>query len=341
MLVHKVSSKTLKNGTVKEYAWTVPVYDAKAIRAKSEKEATQEFERLEKERFDDNMESLDSSRLVQIHNISFQNINATVMDGATNVGIEDTLMKSVKYPKYDFISADDKYLKNTGYCVRDCFVGKYSEKIKKLNNNLFDILCYESLGLPPPLDNFFEEDVINMYANPNWKQEVLNDDTLTQEDKDELINNYKAPKWNPSQGVSPKMLNYICKKLNISCYAFDITKNCFLKHITKNRNYDALVYYCVNEHFYFISDKKEVLKLTASARDIETKIKSSIIEDDIKKENIYTDATIYENISIDKLMEYRLFAFDYPYPLLEELTIPMDHSLHQLAFYLLSNIFNN
>ena len=51
-------------------------------------------------------------------------------------------MRSVKYPKYDFIAADDKYLKHTGYCVRDCFVGKYSEKIKKLNNHLFDILCF-------------------------------------------------------------------------------------------------------------------------------------------------------------------------------------------------------
>jgi ABC-type sugar transport system ATPase subunit len=56
--------------------------------------------------------------------------------------------------------------------------------------------------------------------------------------------------------------------------------------------------------FILLVIKKEVLKLTASARDIETKIKSSIIEDDVKKENIYTDATIYENISMDQLMEY-------------------------------------
>ena len=78
----------------------------------------------------------------------------------------------------------------------------------------------------------------------------------------------------------------------------------FLKIYQKHRNYDAFAYYCVNEHLYFISDKQEVLKLTASARDIETKIKSSIVEDEIKKENIYNDATIYENISIDKLLEY-------------------------------------
>ncbi len=143
-------------------------------------------------------------------------------------------MKSVKYPKYDFINDDDKYLKNTGYCVRDSFVGKYSASIKKLNNNYFDALCYQALGQEMPLDSFFQEDVIDMYANPNWKQEVLNDDTLTKSDKDELINNYREPKWNPSKGVSPKMLNYICKKLNISCYAFDFEKQCFFKTYYKN-----------------------------------------------------------------------------------------------------------
>ena len=37
---------------------------------------------------------------------------------------------------------------------------------------------------------------------------------------------------------------------------------------------------------YIISDKEEALKLTRQARDIETKIKSSIIENDYEKENI-------------------------------------------------------
>ena len=140
-------------------------------------------------------------------------VNAVNVDTANINNIEDTLMKSVKYPKYQFISSDDKYSKNTGYCVRDCFVGKYSEKIKKLNNKLFDILCYESLGLPPQSDNSFDEDVIDIYSNPNWKQELMDDTSLTEEEKQCLITNYKEPKWNPSHGVSPKMLNYICKKI--------------------------------------------------------------------------------------------------------------------------------
>ena len=108
---------------------------------------------------------------------------------------------------------------------------------------------------------------------PNNKTTETNDAVFLDDD---IYTKYKDITWKPSDGVSPTMLNYICEKLKITCYAFDITNKCFLKAITKNRNYEALVYYCVNNHMYIISDKSDVLKLTAQARDIETKIKSSI-----------------------------------------------------------------
>ena len=59
------------------------------------------------------------------------------------------------------------------------------------------------------------------------------------------------------------MLNYICKLLKISCYAFDITNKCFIKTIAKSRNVDALVYYCMNNHMYPITNKIEVDKTKA------------------------------------------------------------------------------
>ena len=73
---------------------------------------------------------------------------------------------------------------------------------------MFDKLCYESLGIVPPtlktspLDEFL--DVV-----------ILNSESCTNET------------WKPSDGVTPEMLNYICNKLKISCYAFDFTNKCF------------------------------------------------------------------------------------------------------------------
>ncbi len=148
---------------------------------------------------------------------------------------------------------------------------------------MFDKLCYESLGITSkakhPLDNGLDSD---------------------SDDEDDST----SRQWKPSDGVSPIMLNYICNKLKITCYAFDITNKCFLKTITSSRNDDALVYYCMNNHMYPITDKPIVDSLTKKARNIQTKIKTSIIEEQERTENIYKDAIIYEDIPVDKLMDY-------------------------------------
>jgi hypothetical protein len=45
-------------------------------------------------------------------------------------------------------------------------------------------------------------------------------------------------------------------------------------------------------------------KLTKKVRNVQTKIKTSIIEEDDRTENIFKDATIYDNVPVDKLMDY-------------------------------------
>ena len=57
------------------------------------------------------------------------------------------------------------------------------------------------------------KDVIDMYAHPNWKQEFLNDDTLTQADKNEIINNYKHKLSEDEK--NNKNVSLLIKKLNL------------------------------------------------------------------------------------------------------------------------------
>ncbi len=150
---------------------------------------------------------------------------------------------------------------------------------------MFDKLCYESLGLlQPTLETCPLDEGLDVV--------ILNSENSSNET------------WKPSDGVTPEMLNYICNKLKITCYAFDFTNKCFLKTISKTRNYDALVYYCINNHMYPITDKPIVDSLTKKARNIQTKIKTSIIEEQDIQQNIYKDATIYDDIPVDKLMDY-------------------------------------
>ena len=106
------------------------------------------------------------------------------------------------------------------------------------------------------------------------------------------------------------MILEICQKHDLTCYAFDVTKECFLKNVSKNRNYSAFVFYAVNNHCYQITDQDAVQALVKSALDIETKIKTSVLEDDYESNNIfrYTDASgntfenpVVKNIPIDNL----------------------------------------
>ncbi len=66
-------------------------------------------------------------------------------------------------------------------------------------------------------------------------------------------------------GISPRCINSICEKYDISHYVFDISKKCFIKNISKNRNHKALIYFAVNNHMYLIVEdavRKSLVKKT-------------------------------------------------------------------------------
>ena len=50
-------------------------------------------------------------------------------------------LRSVWFPKYDFIPDDKSLLKNEGFCVFDQFLGIYQPHIASLNAEVLDNLC--------------------------------------------------------------------------------------------------------------------------------------------------------------------------------------------------------
>ena len=60
------------------------------------------------------------------------------------------------------------------------------------------------------------------------------------------------------QGITPEMIECVFMILDISVYAFDVTKTCFPKYVGKNRNHPALVYLWKNNHMYMISGDTQV-----------------------------------------------------------------------------------
>ena len=128
--------------------------------------------------------------------------------------------------------------------------------------------------------------------------------------KDEEERPKKKKRWTIDQGVSPKCVNYVCQELNISCYSFDITNKCFMKYVSPTRNYPALVYYCVNNHMYWISDRSAALSLTCQAREVENQIKSVVVnQGEVERTNPFTDKEILENIPIEDLANKDVLSF--------------------------------
>ena len=50
-------------------------------------------------------------------------------------------------------------------------------------------------------------------------------------------------------------------------YAYDIKQECFLKHVSNNRNYPALHYFAIDNHMYLIKDQKKCKSLTEKAKE--------------------------------------------------------------------------
>ena len=257
----------------------------KEIRARSAEEAEKLYRKQIFEEFD--TQGLYTVETISEKKVTVTNISKLSITKGSGSGISPSHMLMRKYEplRYNFIPADNKLLVNEGFCVPDVFVGTYSKYIKKLTLDYFIELCYEARC----------EDQLTEH-----KQNSL-DEGLEEDDEE------KTDKWNIKDGVSSEMLKKICKKLNISMYAFDITKKCFLKTIATHRNYPVFVFYAVSNHCYHITNPIITKSLVEQAKDIEHKIKSNcIIEEVIEKATVNNFVTmeIKNDIDIEKLNEH-------------------------------------
>ena len=270
--------------------------EALVITAYSENEAKQKFNEAMVEVFTTvNDASYDEHKNIVVDDIT--NINIQPYDVFADEDEHNMPMFHARPVTYDFIPNDEKYNENNGFCVSDVMVNVYNIKLEK-----FIELCYEVRG---------EKQNIN-------KQVSLLDVDI--EDDDEPLMQWTASssmgvatspprkqgvQWTLDKGVTPNMLYQICQKLDISHYAFDITNKCFLKYVSKNRNHAPLIYYCVNNHMYWVSDKDASLSLIRNSQDISTKFRSICLTDETKEnENIFA-LELYENVPVEELKNYK------------------------------------
>ena len=282
---------TAKVKTVTEYRWqnkktkqwkTKSYEDthmfADTIRAKSLKEAEVKL-KWGWQQNNKNYEEYDGSTHKKTKEAQMEISGKEVSKSGT--GEADTHMKAASRIGYEFFKEDDSHLQNNGYCVVDNFVARYQPHIPTLNRERFIDLCFEVLNLKKP------------YVSPLDLMLEPNDD------------HYVDADWSPSKGVTPNMLQKICEKLDISHYAFDVTNACFMKRVSRGRNYPALVYYCVNEHMYLISDKQQVTSMVRRARDPTVQMKTYLNDEEREKENIFSQMVIHENVPLEELDNYK------------------------------------
>ena len=114
----------------------------------------------------------------------------------------------------------------------------------------------------------------------------------------EMCNDYYKQNntiWSQEYGVSPNCVNSICEKYDITHYAFDVNKSCFIKNICNNRNHRSLIYFAINNHMYLILDDVMRKSLVEKVKVKENFNTSMLSNDDNEKDNIFDTYNIVVN----------------------------------------------
>ena len=243
---YKQTNSRTKVQTLSHQVYHDTVPDSATVMATSQEEAIKQFTMMAMSKFANEMSGEDSANY-KVSEVKGVNVDFVEDEGSFAAKSEaNTPMRDAKPVNYGFIPSDGKYDKNQGFCVFDIIEGIYAPLKKKMTREWLIKRVGEKMGMTNnPLDEGLETD-----------------------------------EYDPSEGVTPSCLLEIFKEEDISMYAYDITNNCFLKTISHSRHYPALVFYAVNGHMYWISNKEKAESLIKRARDTDTKIKSVVFEEE-------------------------------------------------------------
>ncbi len=83
---------------------------------------------------------------------------------------------------------------------------------------------------------------------------------------------YRVYFW--MKGNTLAFLEHICKLYDISHYAYDINNECFMNHILKNQNHNALIYNSIDNHMYLVREehKKSLAEKAKEEHNIDTSL---------------------------------------------------------------------
>ena len=181
------------------------------------------------------------------------------------IPIKDQPLKDARPLRYSFIpESSEQYNSNNGTCAIDTIVGIYSQYLKSVTR----------------------ESVIDLFRAFHF--------ALYRGESENYV------KWCADDGVTPSMIRLWCEKFDISVYGFDLMKQCFVKYVSKARNYPALVFYSSNGHMYLVNDAEKALSLVRSAIDVEHKINSKLFYE--KENEQYEEMMILEDVPIKELV---------------------------------------
>lgn len=211
---------------------------------------------------------------------------------------------------YQFNKMDTEVLKKkkerSKVMMKKAFVLKnswlrYAESIaKEAYENTKDECVYyqlEKFLLKPPAGNptkFLNGKRINKEVLFNYFQNI-------QEEEEQ-----ETDTFNMKSGVNCEMLGQLCKDLKRNMYAYNEDDKCFFSvSCNDSKHYCPLSFYCMDGHFYLISDK-EATKSIAESNKIKSKlIKSSLIEDKTEEKNREIIINHIDSFNVEKAKNYK------------------------------------